>query len=67
MSIPEEILVEIDVEAALECARRLRREKLDREIIAALESDAHADAREYDTWEGALGDGLDLATRRRAW
>jgi uncharacterized protein (DUF1778 family) len=70
MLIPDELLVEIDaqadgnrssfmLEAALERARRVRREKLDREIIASLESDDLADAREHALWETALNDGLE--------
>ncbi len=70
MLIPDEALIEIDaqaqgnrtafmVDAALDRARRVRREKLDREIIAALENESDADAREYAAWEGAMSDGLE--------
>jgi hypothetical protein len=70
MLIPDELLVEIDaqaggnrtafmVEAALDRARRVRREKLDREIIASLESDSDADSTEHAAWEVTMNDGLE--------
>ncbi len=70
MLIPDDLLIEIDaqaggnrtafmVEAALDRARRVRREKMDREIIASLENDADADEREHAAWEATTNDGLE--------
>jgi hypothetical protein len=70
MLIPDAILNEIDaqaegnrtafmVEAALERARRARREKLDRGIIASLENDACGDQGDHDAWEVTANDGLE--------
>jgi len=70
MLIPDEILSQIDaqadgnrtafmVDAALERARRVQREKLDREIIASLENDGDGDARDHAAWEVTINDGLE--------
>lgn len=70
MLVPDNILSEIDAQsegnrtafmvgAALERARKVRREKIDREIIASLERTDDADARVYAEWEGTLSDGLE--------
>jgi len=70
MLIRDDLLTEIDaqadgnrtafmVDAALERARRVQREKLDREIISSLESEGDADAREYAAWEATMNDGLE--------
>lgn len=69
MLIPDEALGEIDeqaggnrtafmLEAALERARRIRREKMDREIIASLEANAALDAGVAAEWEATTNDGL---------
>lgn len=70
MLVPDDLLAEIDAQAdgnrtafmlgaALERARRARREKIDREIIAALDRDAEPDAIVYNDWEVTLNDGND--------
>lgn len=68
MLVPDELLAEIDaqaggnrtafmVDAAVERARRARREKTDREIMGALDRDVERDARVYADWEATLNDG----------
>lgn len=68
MLVPDELLAEIDaqaggnrtafmVDAAVELARRARREKTDREIMGALDRDVERDARVYADWEATLNDG----------
>jgi len=70
MLVPEEALAEIDaqaggnrtsfmVAAAIERARRLKREQIDREIAADLIANADRDEEVYREWEPTLADGLD--------
>ena len=70
MLIPDHALAEIDehaegnrsafmVSAALDRTRKLRREALDREIIASLERDAEADAADFGGWAETMNDGLE--------
>lgn len=69
MLVPDEQLAEIDaqaggnrtafmVAAAVERARRLKRERTDREIMAAIAADDELDFAVYREWEGTLADGL---------
>jgi len=46
------------VTAALERARRLHREAVDREIEETIRSDAAMQAEEYVAWQGTAGDGV---------
>ncbi|MGH7706628.1 MAG: hypothetical protein ACREM6_01665 [Vulcanimicrobiaceae bacterium] len=70
MVIPDNQLKQIDAEAngnrtafmvsaAIEAAKRTRRERIDREIAADIAENADADAQVYADWESSLADGLD--------
>jgi hypothetical protein len=70
MLIPEEALAEIDaqaggnrtsfmVTAAIERARTLKRNQIDREIAATLTANAAENAATYRDWEPTLADGLE--------
>jgi hypothetical protein len=70
MLIPDEALAEIDAQAggnrtafmlaaAIDRARKLRRESVDREIAANIVESAEHDAQLYSEWETTLGDGLE--------
>ncbi len=70
MLIPDEQLAEIDaqadgnrtafmVAAAVERARRLRRERTDREILDSIAADDERDFAVYREWEGTSADGLE--------
>lgn len=47
------------VSASVERARRLERERIDREILASLATSAQSDAAEFAEWDAVAGDGLD--------
>jgi hypothetical protein len=47
------------VAAAVERARLLRRERIDREIEATFTAEAELNAEVYRDWEITIGDGLD--------
>lgn len=47
------------VKAAVDRARGLRRERIDREIEATVIADADLNAEVYKDWEVTIGDGLD--------
>lgn len=68
--VPDAFLEEIDaqaegnrssfmVTAALERARRLRRDRIDAEIAASLSADADLDAKMLHAWEATTADGLE--------
>jgi uncharacterized protein involved in propanediol utilization len=70
MLIPDEALAEIDaqaggnrtafmVAAAIERARKLKRELTDREIAASIVANEEHDAEVYAQWEATIADGLD--------
>ena len=70
MVVPDSQLAQIDAEAngnrtafmvsaAIEAAKRTRRERIDREIAADIAAHTDLDARVYTDWEGAIADGLD--------
>lgn len=70
MVVPDDQLAQIDAEAhgnrtafmvsaAIEVAKRTRRERIDREIAADVADHTGVDARAYADWEGTLADGLD--------
>jgi hypothetical protein len=70
MLIPDEALAEIDAQAggnrtafmlaaAVERARKLKRELIDREIEANIVASADHDAEIYRELESTLGDGLE--------
>jgi hypothetical protein len=70
MVVPDDLLAKIDAEAngnrtafmvsaAIEVAKRSRRERIDREIAADTDNNEEADAQEYSDWECTLADGLD--------
>ncbi len=70
MVIPDNHLATIDTEAngnrtafmvsaAIELAKRTRRERIDREIAADVAENADVDAQVYADWECTLADGLD--------
>ncbi len=47
------------VSAALEAAKRTRRERIDREIAADIAENSDVDAQLYTDWECTLADGLE--------
>ncbi len=70
MAVPDDLLAKIDAEAngnriafmvsaAIEVAKRTRRERIDREIAADTVDHEEADAHVYSDWECTLADGLD--------
>jgi uncharacterized protein (DUF1778 family) len=70
MLIPEDVLAEIDaqaggnrtsfmVAAAIERARTLKRDQIDREIATTLTANATENAAAYRDWEPTLADGLE--------
>jgi hypothetical protein len=70
MVIRDDLLEKIDAEAngnrtafmvsaAIEVAKRTRRERIDREIAADIAENANVDAQVYSDWECTLADGLD--------
>jgi hypothetical protein len=70
MIVPDDLLAKIDAEAngnrtafmvsaAMEVAKRTRRERIDREIAADTDANEEADAQVYSDWECTLADGLD--------
>jgi hypothetical protein len=46
------------VSASVDRARRLERERIDREILASLEASAESDAAVFAEWDGVSADGL---------
>jgi homoserine kinase len=70
MLIPDEQLAVIDAQAggnrtafmiaaALERAKRLRRQRMDDEIAASVRASDADDSVVYDQWEATIGDGLE--------
>ncbi len=70
MVVPDELLAKIDAEAngnrtafmlaaAIEAAKRARRERIDREIAADVRENVNVDAGVYADWESTLADGLE--------
>jgi hypothetical protein len=47
------------IEAALERAKRLKRERIDAEIEASIRASDDGDFAVYAAWEGTLADGLE--------
>jgi len=69
MVVPDSQLAKIDAEAngnrtafmvsaAIEIAKRTRRERIDREIAADVAENEDVDAQVYADWECTLADGL---------
>ena len=70
MLVPDEALAEIDewsngnrssfmIAAALERARKIRRERMDDEIAESCARNAELDLEVFRDWECTIGDGID--------